>query len=29
MLTHGMVIYDALYAACAGAPLKKVLAWRV
>jgi hypothetical protein len=29
MLKHGMVIYDALYAACAGAPLKKVLAWRV
>jgi hypothetical protein len=29
MLKHGMVVYDALYAACAGTPLKKVIAWRV
>jgi hypothetical protein len=29
MLSHGLVVYDALYAACSGAPLKKAPAWRV
>jgi hypothetical protein len=29
MLKHGMVLYDALYAACCGTPLTSVAAWRV
>jgi hypothetical protein len=29
MLKHGMVVYDALYAACAGTPLTRTVAWRV
>jgi hypothetical protein len=29
MLKHGMIIYDALCAACSGTPLWKVVAWRV
>jgi hypothetical protein len=29
MLSHGLVVYDALYATCSGAPLKKAPAWRV
>jgi hypothetical protein len=28
MLKHGMVLYDALYAACSGAPLTKAVAWQ-
>ncbi len=29
MLQHGMVVHDALYAACSGTPLKNAAAWRV
>jgi hypothetical protein len=29
MLKHGMVVYDALLAACAGTPLTRTTAWRV
>jgi hypothetical protein len=29
MLKHGMIVYDALHAACSGTALTKVVAWRV